>query len=116
MKTATSSFSAQRRVACLSLYQVRARIWDGSRNKSNFIGLVKPVRAVAFSPAGKLLAAAGDSKVIVLYDTMSGEQVANLSGHSAWVMSLAWSNTGEYLLSGYVSGSNASLQCYANNA
>lgn len=63
-------------------------------------GIVKPVRAVAFSPGGKLLAAAGDSKVIVLYDTASGEQVANLTGHSAWIMSLDWSHTGEYLLSG----------------
>lgn len=62
---------------------------------------MKPVRAVAFSPGGKLLAAAGDSRVIVLYDTVSGEQVANISGHSAWIMSLAWSSTGEYLLSGY---------------
>lgn len=65
-----------------------------------FSGLVKPVRSVAFSPAGKLLAAAGDSKVIVLFDTTSGEQVANLSGHSSWILSLAWSTTGEYLLSG----------------
>lgn len=63
-------------------------------------GLVKPVRAVAFSPGGKLLAAAGDSRVIVLYDTSSGEQVAHLSGHSAWILSLDWSHTGEYLLSG----------------
>lgn len=65
-----------------------------------FPGLVKPVRTVAFSPAGKLLAAAGDSKVIVLFDTSSGEQVASLTGHSAWILSLAWSTTGEYLLSG----------------
>lgn len=60
---------------------------------------MKPVRAVAFSPGGKILAAAGDSKVIVLYDTSSGEQIANLSGHSAWVLSISWSTTGEYLLS-----------------
>ena len=64
------------------------------------IGLVKPVRAVAFSPGGKLLAAAGDSKVIALYDVSSGEQVANLTGHGAWIFSLDWSDTGEYLLSG----------------
>jgi superkiller protein 8 len=64
------------------------------------LGLVAPVRAVSFSPGGKLLAAAGDSKVIALYETSSGEQVANLAGHSAWVMSLDWSHTGEYLLSG----------------
>lgn len=68
-------------------------------NLTLYIGLVKPVRAVAFSPGGKILAAAGDSKVIVLYDTSSGEQIANLSGHAAWVLSLSWSSSGEYLLS-----------------
>lgn len=68
-----------------------------------FSGLVKPVRSVAFSPGGKLLAAAGDSKVIALYDVSSGEQVANLMGHGAWIFSLDWSDTGEYLLSGQVS-------------
>ena len=64
------------------------------------IGLVNPVRSVAFSPGGKLLAAAGHSKVIALYDVSSGEQVANLLGHGAWVLSLDWSDTGEFLLSG----------------
>ena len=58
------------------------------------------MRTVAFSPGGRLLAAAGHSKVIALYDVSSGEQVANLMGHGAWVMSLDWSDTGEYLLSG----------------
>ena len=63
-------------------------------------GLVNPVRSVAFSPGCKLLAAAGHSKVIALYDVASGEQVANLMGHGAWIMSLDWSHTGEFLLSG----------------
>lgn len=59
------------------------------------------MRAVAFSPRGTLLAAAGDSRVVALYDVSSGDQVATLIGHGAWVFSLDWSNTGEYLLSGY---------------
>ncbi|KAI4212547.1 MAG: hypothetical protein LQ351_004799 [Letrouitia transgressa] len=63
-------------------------------------GLAKAVRAVAFSPGSKLLAAAGDAKLIGLYDVSSGEQVANLSGHAAWIFSLDWNDTGEYLLSG----------------
>ena len=62
---------------------------------------MKPVRAVAISPASRLLAAAGDSKIIALYDISSGEQIGNLSGHGAWIMTLDWSDTGEYLLSGY---------------
>ncbi len=77
-----------------------ATIYGLFRNVKTSLGLVKPVRAVAFSPGGKLLAAAGDSKLIALYDVSSGEQVANLTGHGGWVFSLDWSNTGEYLLSG----------------
>ncbi|KAK5016621.1 Ski complex subunit Rec14, partial [Cryomyces antarcticus] len=47
---------------------------DTGRLAHSLAGLVKPVRAVAFSPASKLLAAAGDSKIIALYDVSSGEQ------------------------------------------
>ncbi|KAK2861484.1 hypothetical protein FQN49_004147 [Arthroderma sp. PD_2] len=67
-------------------------------------GLAAPVRAVAFSPGGKLLAAAGDSTMIMLYETTSGEQFAIMAGHSAWIMSLDWNETGEYLLSGSFDG------------
>ena len=63
-------------------------------------GLIKPVRSVKFSPASTLLAAAGDSRIIALYATQSGEQIANLAGHGSWVMSLDWNWSGEYLLSG----------------
>lgn len=75
-----------------------------SRLLHSLPGLIKPVRDVKFSPASKLLAAAGDSRIISLYDPSSGEQVANLSGHSAWITSLDWSFTGQYLLSGSVDG------------
>jgi superkiller protein 8 len=64
---------------------------------------VKPVRAVAFTPLAKVLAAAGDSRVIALYDVRSGEQIALLSGHTAWITALHFSDTGEWLLSGLVS-------------
>lgn len=60
------------------------------------------MRTVAFSPASKFLAAAGDAKLIALYDVKNGEQVANLTGSGSWIMSLDWSPTGEYLLSGFV--------------
>ena len=85
---------------CSTHSQVSPASMIGGKVSDAFQGLVKPVRAVVFSPGGKLLAAAGDAKVIALYDVSSGEQVANLTGHAAWVFSLDWSHTGEYLLSG----------------
>ena len=68
------------------------------------IGMVKSVRTVAFSPGGTRIAAAGDARVIALYDVQHGEQVANLTGHTAWIFSVDWSDTGEYLLSGSFDG------------
>lgn len=67
-------------------------------------GLIRPVRSIRFSPGNSLLAAAGDSRIIGLYSVSSGEQVATLSGHASWVMSLSWSTTGEWLLSGGFDG------------
>ncbi|KAI3530999.1 WD repeat domain-containing protein [Colletotrichum filicis] len=67
-------------------------------------GLVKSVRSVAFSPGNTRLAAAGDSSVIALYDIKNGEQVSNLTGHSSWITSVDWNDTGEYLLSGAMDG------------
>ena len=75
-----------------------------SRQLHSLPGLIKPVRSVRFSPGSKLLAAAGDARVISLYDPNSGEQVANLMGHEAWITSLDWSHSGQYLLSGSLDG------------
>lgn len=75
-----------------------------SRLAHSLSGLVKPVRSVKFSPANRYVAAAGDARIIALYDTQSGEQIANLTGHSSWIMSLDWNWSGEFLLSGGYDG------------
>lgn len=62
------------------------------------------MRAVAFSPGNTTLAAAGDAGIIGLYNMEHGEHVGNLTGHSSWVTSIDWSDTGEYLLSGGMDG------------
>ncbi len=67
-------------------------------------GLAKPVRAVAFSPGNTRLAAAGDAGIIALYDMKHGEHIGNLTGHSSWITTIDWSDTGEYLLSGSMDG------------
>lgn len=71
------------------------------------LGLAKPIRAVAFSPGSTRLAAAGDAGIIALYDVKHGEHVGNLASGAtgaAWITSLDWSDTGEYLLSGSLDG------------
>ncbi|CAK7271376.1 Ski complex subunit Rec14 [Sporothrix epigloea] len=84
---------------------------DQSKLVYTLPGLAKPVRAVAFSPLGKRLAAGGDAGVISLYDMKHGEPVSNLtppgsttSSSAVWVMSLDFSASGEYLLAGYMDG------------
>jgi superkiller protein 8 len=91
------------------LYSLPGKIWQIWLPSSIFLlititGLVKPVRTVSFSPGNTRLAAAGDARVIALYDVQHGEQVANLMGHTAWIFSVDWSDTGEYLLSGSYDG------------
>jgi len=89
---------------------------DTGRLQYSLPGLVKPVRAVSFSPLSTRLAAAGDAGMIAVYDTKHGEHIGNLTsgqagatgggagGGSAWITSLDWSDTGEYLLSGQFDG------------
>jgi superkiller protein 8 len=74
-------------------------------------GLAKTIRAVAFSPGCKRLAAAGDAGIIALYDMEHGEHVSNLTTGAglgqmgtAWVTSVDWNETGAYLLSGTLDG------------
>lgn len=80
---------------------------DVGHLKYSLSGLAKPVRAVSFSPGNSRLAAAGDAGIIAIYDVQTGEHVGILStgsGSSAWITSLDWSETGEYLLSGSTDG------------
>ncbi|KAK4189821.1 meiotic recombination protein rec14 [Podospora australis] len=80
---------------------------DAGRMVYSLSGLAKPVRAVAFSPGCKRLAAAGNAGIIALYDMEHGEHVGNLTSASsrpAWITSLDWNDTGDYLLSGSLDG------------
>jgi WD40 repeat protein len=112
MRTAISTYSTTTVDECFTRYLVGYSPNTFLYGTYLKIGLIKAVRAVAFSPATSLLAAAGDSRIIALYDVSSGEQVANLSGHVSWVMSLDFSSTGEWLLSGYVCLFNLYTICF----
>ncbi|KAK3986609.1 WD40-repeat-containing domain protein [Cladorrhinum sp. PSN332] len=80
---------------------------DAGRMVYSLSGLAKPVRAVAFSPGCKRIAAAGNAGIIALYDMQHGEHVGNLTSPSArpaWITSLDWSDTGDYIISGSLDG------------
>lgn len=59
-----------------------------------------PVHAMAYSPDGSLLAAAGEGGKIALWDMKERKLVANLAGHTETVYAVAWSKDGARLVSG----------------
>lgn len=59
-----------------------------------------PVRDVAFSPNGALLAAGYDDHTIGIWDIADGNQIGTLQGHTSSVRSLAFSPNGALLASG----------------
>ena len=61
------------------------------------------VNAVAFSPDGEVLASAGDGNLIQLWDTLIGENLQTLEGHTEPVQSVSFSPDGNTLASASLS-------------
>jgi WD40 repeat protein len=76
-------------------------LWDLAASKpANTLTSAVPVRALAASPDGKLLASAGDDGAIQLWDTTAGKATTKLTAHTDWVLALAFSGDGKFLASG----------------
>src|SRR5262249_40183025 len=58
-----------------------------------------PIRAVAVSPDGELLATAGNDPVVRIWKASNGQLAHALKGHGDWVSSLAFSPDGTMLAS-----------------
>ncbi len=80
------------------------KLLDGQpKPKANYLRLMGhdgPVRSVAFSPNGQLVASGGDDNAIRLWNIATGEVSQVLRGHGNAVCSVAFSPSGEFVLSG----------------
>ena len=73
---------------------------DPKANHLQMAGHDKPVRSVAFSPNGQLLASGSDDNTIRVWDTASGKPLRALRGHGNAVRSIEFSPDGQWVLSG----------------
>jgi WD40 repeat protein len=92
--------SAQRRIRSFIVSQV-----DTCFATFKELGHSDTIRSLSFSPGSNYLAAAGDSKVVSVYDIRHGEQIANFTGQSSPIMSVDWNRSGQFLLTRFLSGS-----------
>lgn len=80
-------------------------LWSAADGKPlHTLPAERPMRALAMSPDGKLVASAGDDPVIRLWDVQGGKAAGSLEGHTDWVQFAAFSGDGKLLVSGGYDG------------
>ncbi len=81
----------------LAMLSVEVKVWTIATREQVFVKKHDGALSLAFSPKGDVLATGGES--IILWDSMTGETVATLKGHTAPVRGLAFSPDGKLLAS-----------------
>lgn len=90
------SFSPDGQDLALACSDGTIGLWRLAHTAKPYIAVLRahgePVRCVAFSPSGLMLASVGDSELSVkLWDFVSGKEKAVLEGHDAPVRHVAFS-------------------------
>jgi WD40 repeat protein/serine/threonine protein kinase/class 3 adenylate cyclase len=95
------AFSPDSRKLAIGTHAGTISLWGMDGNPARTITETNtPVAAIAFSPDGTTLAAAG--KEISLLDARTGQQIRLLKGHEKFVLSVAFSPDGAMLVAGDV--------------
>ena len=81
-------------------YDRTIKLWDVSGQLLNSLQQASLPHCIAFDTAGQVLASGGEDGKIILWDPLTGRQLAALKGHSSAVLTIAFDPISSRLASG----------------